>query len=290
MLIIRDMMYVVIYIDIIYKMDSASFLNTFERFCSDKRVPTHVRLDNGTNFVAGKNDLSYMLQYISESYVKSCRPNIKWDFTPPYSPSQNGLIERMVGSAKAAIRTVLDVTNEVITDETLLTCFKKVQGLLNDRPLAYSSKDCNDLEFLTPNHFILSGKIGEDLAPIINNKNKGPETEYKIVWSLAEKIWRRFVQEMKPKMSLYNKRNNKRPNIMKDDIVVILDERESKVGPASRYPLARVIDTIKGHDGLVRKVSLLKYQAKPGGATTVRGINSVYVILPASDQHEDQEK
>jgi hypothetical protein len=95
---------------------------------------------------------------------------------------------------------------------------------------------------------------------------------------------------MKPKMALYNKWINKRPNLMKDDIVFILDERESKVGPASRYPLARVIDTIKGHNGLVRKVSLLKYPAKPGGATTIRGINSVYVILPASDQHEKQEK
>jgi hypothetical protein len=149
----------------------------FERFCNDRRVPTHVRLNNGTNFVAGKKDLSDMWQYISESYVKSHKPNIKLDFTPPNSPSQNGLIERMVRSAKAALRTVLDVTNKVITHETLLTCFKKVQGLLNDRPLAYSSKDCNDLEFLTPNHFILSGKIGEDLAPIINYRKKRLETK-----------------------------------------------------------------------------------------------------------------
>jgi hypothetical protein len=143
-------------------------------------------LDNGTNFAAGKKDLSDMWQNVSKSYVKAHKPNIKWDFTPPYSLSQNGLIERMVGSAKAALRTVLDVTNEVITDETLLTCFKKVQGLLNDRPLAYSSKDCNDLEFLTPNHFILSGKIGRDLAPIINYRNKGLETQFKIVLSLVE--------------------------------------------------------------------------------------------------------
>jgi hypothetical protein len=113
MLIIRDMMYGIIYIEIMYKMDSASFLNAFERFCSDRRVPTHVR----TNFVAGKKDLSEMWQYVSESYVKAHKPNTKWDFTPPYSPSQNGLIERMVGLAKAALRTVLDVTNEVITEK-----------------------------------------------------------------------------------------------------------------------------------------------------------------------------
>jgi hypothetical protein len=99
-------MYGVIYKDILYKMDSALFLNTFERFCNDRRVPTHIRLDNGTNFVAGKKDLPDMCQHISESYVKSRKPNIKWDFTPPYSPSHNGLIERMVGSAKAALRTV----------------------------------------------------------------------------------------------------------------------------------------------------------------------------------------
>jgi hypothetical protein len=57
MLIIRDMMYGIIYIEILYKMDSSSFLSAFERFCSNRRVPTHVRLDNGTNFVAGKKDL-----------------------------------------------------------------------------------------------------------------------------------------------------------------------------------------------------------------------------------------
>jgi hypothetical protein len=129
---------------------------------------------------------------------------------------------------------VLEITNEEITDETLQTCFKKVQGLLNDRPLAYLPKDCNNLEFLTPNDFLLSGKMGKDLAPIINYKKKGLETQYKIVLSLVDKFWRRFVQEMKPKMALYNKWINKRPNLIKDDIVVILDERESKDRPASK--------------------------------------------------------
>jgi hypothetical protein len=52
----------------------------------------------------------------------------------------------------------------------------------------------------------------------------------------------------------------------------------------------RVLDTIKGHDGLVRKVLLLKFPARPGGAPTVRGINSVYVMLPASDQPAENEK
>jgi hypothetical protein len=101
MLIIRDMINGIIHLEILFKMDSALFLSAFEQFCSDRRVPKHVRLDNGTNFVAGKKDFSELWEYVSESYVKAQKPDIKWDFTLPYSPSQNGLIERMVGSAKA---------------------------------------------------------------------------------------------------------------------------------------------------------------------------------------------
>jgi hypothetical protein len=92
----------------------------------------------------------------------------------------------MVGSAKAALKTVLDVSDNIITDKMLHTCFKKVQGLLNDRPLAYTANNYSDLEFLTPNHFLLSGKIGQDLAPVLNYEKKGLETQYKIILSLVK--------------------------------------------------------------------------------------------------------
>jgi hypothetical protein len=38
-------------------------------------VPTHLRLDNGTNFVAGKKDLSGLWEYVSKSYVKAKKPD-----------------------------------------------------------------------------------------------------------------------------------------------------------------------------------------------------------------------
>jgi hypothetical protein len=34
----------------------------------------------------------------------------------------------MVGAAKSALKTVLDVENDMVSDEMLHTCFKLVQG------------------------------------------------------------------------------------------------------------------------------------------------------------------
>jgi hypothetical protein len=115
---------------------------------------------------------------VSESYVKAQKHKVGY-YTPILTITE--WIDRdMVGLAKAALKNVLDFLNKRITDKTLQTCFKKVQGLLNDWPLAYSPKDCNDLEFFTPNHFLLSEKIGKDLSPIINYEKKGLEMQYKI--------------------------------------------------------------------------------------------------------------
>jgi hypothetical protein len=84
---------------------------------------------------------------------------------------------------------------------------------------------------------------------------------------------------MRPQLHQYHKWINQRPKINVGDIVVILEQRDTKVGPASRYQLGRIIQTIDGKDGLIRRVELRKYPPEPGGGLTTRGINSVYLIL-----------
>jgi hypothetical protein len=70
MLIIRYMMYGIIYIEILYKMDSASFLNAFERFCNDRRVPTHVRLGQRDQLCGWKER---PLRYVAIRQQKLCK-------------------------------------------------------------------------------------------------------------------------------------------------------------------------------------------------------------------------
>ena len=73
-------------------------------------------------------------------------------FNPPAAPHMGGVWERLTRLYKKA----LDVLqNQVLTDEVLLTAFAEVEWLVNSRPLTEISSDVDDLEALTPNHFII---------------------------------------------------------------------------------------------------------------------------------------
>jgi len=62
-----------------------------------------------------------------------------------------------VRSRKKALNAVLH--NQVVTDEVLLTAMAEVELLVNSRPLTEVSSDMNDLDALTPQHFIVGRRV-----------------------------------------------------------------------------------------------------------------------------------
>ena len=61
----------------------------------------------------------------------------------------------LIRSVRKAIKAVLGSPGVLIGLETLRTVFAEVTSILNSRPICPSSDDPNDLEPLTPNHFLL---------------------------------------------------------------------------------------------------------------------------------------
>lgn len=78
---------------------------------------------------------------------------IKWSFNTPAASHQGGIWERLIGSVKGILSSV--VGQQVLDDEGLQTLFCEVETILNDRPITKVSDDPNDLEALTPNHILL---------------------------------------------------------------------------------------------------------------------------------------
>ena len=76
----------------------------------------------------------------------------EWKFNPPASPYFGGAWERLVRSCKKAMYAVLN--GRRLTEETLLTNLCLVEQLLNAQSLTAVFSDVNDLEVLTPNHFL----------------------------------------------------------------------------------------------------------------------------------------
>jgi hypothetical protein len=140
-------------------MNTLSFLMAMERFLAVRPRPLVLLADNETNFNGGETALKGKDQ-ISMSQAQR-KLKIKFEFAPPKAPHFQGLIERIVGAAKAAIKPAL--RTRVITGEELRTIFAKAMGILNNFPISYTVKSDMDFHYrpLTPNHFLLGQPYAE---------------------------------------------------------------------------------------------------------------------------------
>ncbi|XP_056648734.1 uncharacterized protein LOC130453149 [Diorhabda sublineata] len=82
---------------------------------------------------------------------------ITWHFNPPYSPHMGGLWERAVRSTKHHLKRVLN--NTYLTYEEFYTLLSQIEGILNSRPLLPLTEDPDDLQPLTPAHFLIGTAI-----------------------------------------------------------------------------------------------------------------------------------
>ncbi|XP_062556876.1 uncharacterized protein LOC134221705 [Armigeres subalbatus] len=115
------------------------------RFVARRGLCTNIYSDNGTNFVGARNQLKDLLKLLksndhNSAVSKECaKVGIQWHFIPPSAPHFGGLWE-------AAVRS---------TKHHLL----RVEACLNSRPLTPLSDDPNDLEPLTPAHFLIGTSL-----------------------------------------------------------------------------------------------------------------------------------
>ncbi|XP_058448942.1 uncharacterized protein LOC131428900 [Malaya genurostris] len=119
--------------------------------------------DNGTNFVGARNKMEEFLRLLKnrnhhEVVSKKCaKDGIQWHFNPPSAPHFSGLLEAAVRSVKKHLLKVVGETP--MSSEDCNTLLVQVEGCLNSRPLTPMSDDLNDLEPLTPAHFLIGSSL-----------------------------------------------------------------------------------------------------------------------------------
>ncbi|GFX89181.1 uncharacterized protein TNCV_20771 [Trichonephila clavipes] len=92
------------------------------------------------------------IEFLAKS---SC--NSKKSFMPPRAPNVGGLWEAGVKSFKFYLKRA--VGNLKMTLEEFLTIITQIEGILNSRPITPLSEDIDDLEVLTPGHFLIGRPI-----------------------------------------------------------------------------------------------------------------------------------
>ena len=176
--------------------------------------------------------------------------NVQWKFTPEQAPHFGGLWEAAVKSFKSHLRKVVGETR--LTFEELTTVTSQIEACLNSRPLTPLPEASDNLEVLTPGHF-LTGRPLEALPdPSPLDHNVPILQRWRLCQAIVRHFWKRWSLEYLCHLQRFSKWNVPSRNLKVGDIVCI---REESLFP-TRWPLARVMQTHPGQDGKVRVVTV----------------------------------
>lgn len=143
--------------------------------------------------------------------------------------------------------------NLILTYEEFYTILTQVEAILNSRPLCPISNDPNDIEALTPGHFL----VGCPLTAVPHTSLLEISANRLSRWQLVEKVnqdfWRSWTQDYLQELHQRPKKWCKQEtNIAIGDLVLVKDDRAV---PGS-WPLARIVAVHPGKDGKVRVATI----------------------------------
>lgn len=150
-------------------------------------------------------------------------------------------------------KKALDVLqNQVLTDEVLLTVFAEVEWLVNSRPLTEISSDVDDLEALTPNHFII-GRGTLNLPPgVFVDNEMSSHKRWHQAQVVVTHIWNRWLQEYLPGLISRKKWLKPTANVKIGNLVLVSEHAV----PRGFWPLGRIVKVFPGHDNVVRSAEV----------------------------------
>ena len=180
----------------------------------------------------------YLKDWNTENITQSLvQEGITWRFNPPASPHFGGVWERLVRSCKKAMYAVLG--SRSVTEDVLSTTMCLVEQILNGRPITPVSSDVQDLEALTPNHFLLGyNNVCLPCLPyasdFVDHRKLFRQTQ-----AYADLIWNRFRKEYVPLLNNRSKwKQESKQAITTGDLVWIIEDSDKR----GQYVLGRVVD------------------------------------------------
>ncbi|XP_055918573.1 uncharacterized protein LOC129950673 [Eupeodes corollae] len=243
-----------IHLETVSDLTTQAFLAALRRFTSRRGICAQIYSDCGTNFVGANRELARMLEEAKHDWKEIAgtlaNSGTNWNFIPPASPHFGGLWEAGVKSVKHHLkRTTRD---ERLTFEELYTLLTQIEACLNSRPLCPLSDNIDDLDYLTPGHFL----IGEPLLTIPQKDKNVENMSYLDRWkktqALVNVFWQKWNGEYLSRLQQRPKWTKREAEPKVGSLVLVKDERL----PPSQWALARITDTHPGADGLVRVVTL----------------------------------
>lgn len=155
--------------------------------------------DNATTFVGVQRQIKEIYDFLKDENVQASierflsDQQITWSFIPPNIPHFGGLWEAAVKSAKRHLVRIIGATH--LTFEEFQTTLCEIEAVLNSRPLAPLSSDPNDLNYLSPGHFLIGTPLNSFPTLDLNDVNTNTLLRWQIVEQMRQHFWRRWSSD-----------------------------------------------------------------------------------------------
>lgn len=244
-----------IHLELVTELTATAFLAAFRRFTSRRGQCLALHSDCGTNFIKGNKLLVDEVSKAQQSWKTELsidfeRMGTKWEFNPPGSPHFGGLWEAGVKSMKTHLNKTFGNNN--FTSEELNTVLIQIEGILNSRPLCPLSSDPTDFSALTPAHFLIGECIVSPPDRYYELEAKHPVDRWQYLQKLKQMFWASWKREYLHRLNARPKWKSPGIEFKKDDLVILTEENT----PATYWPMAIIVETHPGKDGITRVVTL----------------------------------
>ena len=147
-----------------------------------------------------------------------------------------------------------------MTEDVLHTAIVGAEALLNSRPLTHVSVDPNNLEALTPNHFLLLRAHPGCHLDFPSLSRPSSRKRYEQAQQLITYFWNRWLREYIPNLIERRKWLRNRRNLAVNDLVLVVTPNS----PRGTWPVGRVTSVTTGPDGVVRSADVKVVRPSPG--------------------------
>ncbi|XP_055633840.1 uncharacterized protein LOC129774169 [Toxorhynchites rutilus septentrionalis] len=147
-----------VHLELVGDLSTVAFLAALRRFVSRRGLPAEIHSDNGLNFQGASNHLRELYDLLYDPTVaakitsQTSQRGIIWKFIPSRAPNFGRLCEAAVKSTKLSLIRVLG--KRQLSFEDMTTILIQVEAVINARPLTPLSEDPDELDVLTPGHFL----------------------------------------------------------------------------------------------------------------------------------------
>ena len=242
-----------VHLEAVTDLTSEAFINCLKRFVSRRGMPSDIYSDCGTNYIGAERELkSYVegddfnhdvSQFLSDK-------GVQWHFNSPAAPHHGGLWEAGVKSVKYHLRRIIG--KDTVTLEEFRTILSQVEAALNSRPLCALSTDREDLECLTPGHFLIGGPLVAVPEPDLTHLKVNRLSRWQRAQQMFQHFWRRWSKEYLHSLQQRRKWTQKERNIDIGDLVLVKDDNL----PPLKWSMGRIVMVNPGTDGLIRIVKV----------------------------------